>query len=64
MLAAVATEEPLIAPNAPEAAMDAIASPPLNPDSAILAAWNNSRDIRDLDAISPIRTNSGITESG
>jgi len=62
MLAAVATEEPLTAPNAPEAAIAAIDSPPRNPVSATRAASKRSRDMREPDATSPIRTKSGITD--
>ncbi len=62
MLAAVATDEPQIAPKAPEAAMEATASPPRRPDRTTRAALKSSADMRDPEATSPIRTKSGITE--
>ena len=62
MEAAVATDEPQIAPNAPEAPSDATASPPRTPESMTRAARNNSADMREFDATSPIRTNSGMTD--
>ena len=61
MLAAVATELPQIAPNAPEATSEATAKPPRMPARNFRAAANNSADMRELLAISPIRINSGIT---
>ena len=61
-VAAVATEEPLMAPNAAQASSEAIASPPLK--RPITAAANSNSDwlIPPLVAKCPIRMKSGITE--
>src|SRR3981189_360275 len=63
MVAALASEEPETAPNNAEAASVAIARPPRKPDRITRAALNNSPDRRDSEATSPIRMNSGTTES-
>ncbi len=62
MVAAVATDEPQMAPNAPEAQIVATARPPRNPDMMTRAAEKSSDESREEVAISPIRTNSGTTD--
>ena len=62
MVAAVATEEPQIAPNAAEASTEAIASPPLKRPITAAANWNSARLMPPCVAKCPIRMNSGITD--
>ncbi len=62
-MAAVAIEEPQIAPNAAQAPTVALASAPRNPEKIALAASKSSRDIAAREATAPIRMNSGTTES-
>ena len=63
MVAALASDEPETAPNSAEAASVATASPPRKPDRITRAALNSSPDSRDSEATSPIRMNSGTTDS-
>src|SRR6478736_4562115 len=63
IVAAVAIDEPQTAPKQAEAEMAAIERPPRNPERNFCAAMNKSADSRVLDATSPIRMNSGITDS-
>ena len=63
MVAEFANDDPETAPNSAEAARVATASPPRNPERMTRAALNSSPDSRDPDATSPIRMNSGMTDS-
>ena len=63
MVAELASDEPDTAPNAAEATSVATASPPRKPDRMTRAALNSSPDMRDSEATSPIRMNSGTTDS-
>ena len=62
-MAAVAIEEPQIAPNSAQAPIVAFASAPRIPENTALQAWNNSVAILAREATAPIRMNSGMTES-
>ena len=61
-IAAVATDEPQIAPKAAEAKTDAIASPPLKPPITAAAKRNSARLMPPCVAKWPIKINSGITD--
>ena len=63
MVAAVATEEPQTAPKQAQAASAATARPERTPVSITRAARNRSPDRPVSDATSPIRMNSGMTDS-
>ena len=63
MVAAVATDEPHTAPKQAEAASAPTASPPRMPASMMRAALNRSDDSPVSEAASPIRMNSGSTDS-
>ena len=62
MVAAVATDEPQIAPNAAQATMEACATPPLRCPINVLAAWKSFRERPATAANCPISRNRGITE--
>jgi len=62
-VAAVAIDEPQIAPNAAQAPMVALVSAPRNPEKMALAASNSSRDMPAREATAPIRMKSGTTDS-
>ena len=62
MVAAVATDEPQMAPNAALASTAAIASPPLKRDMTALAKPNKAFEMPPCVAKWPIRMNSGITD--
>ena len=62
MVAAVATEEPQIAPNAALASTAAMASPPRKRAHDGAANWNKARLMPPWVAKFPIRMNSGITD--
>ena len=59
----VATEEPQMAPNAVQAQITAIASPPRMRPANASAARNRLVDMPARSASAPIRMNSGMTES-
>jgi hypothetical protein len=61
MVAAVATEEPQIAPKAAQVSTAAIASPPLKRAIAAAATSNSALLMPPWVAKLPIRMNSGIT---
>ena len=61
MVAAVATDEPLIAANPAQAMTVAMASPPRRWASQAFEARNSSRLMPEAVAKEPIRMNSGIT---
>src|SRR5262249_60225966 len=63
MVAAFASEEPETAPKQAEAARAATASPPRKPDRITRAALKSSPESLDSEAISPIKMNSGTTDS-
>ena len=50
-------------PNPAQAPMVAIASAPRRPENSALAASNSSRDMPECPDTTPIRMNSGITDS-
>ncbi len=60
-VAAVATEDPLIAANPAQAAIVAIPNPPRRWPTKRLAAWNSSLLMPVRDATDPINRNIGIT---
>ena len=60
-VAAVATDEPLIAANPAQAAMVAMPRPPRRWPTNLLAAWNNSRLMPERETKAPISKNIGIT---
>ncbi len=62
MVAAVATDEPLIAPKAAQASREAMARPPLKRPITAAANSNSARLMPPLVAKCPIRMNSGITD--
>ena len=62
-VAAVAIDEPQIAPNAAQAPTVALASAPRKPEKSAFAASNSSRDMPARAATAPIRMKSGTTES-
>ncbi|OQC05617.1 MAG: hypothetical protein BWX79_02256 [Alphaproteobacteria bacterium ADurb.Bin100] len=62
MVAAVATEEPQMAPNAAQASTAAMASPPRKPPMTAAANWNSARLMPPCVAKWPIRMNSGMTD--
>jgi len=62
MVAAVATEEPQMAPNAALAMTAAMASPPRSCDSNELAKPNRALEMPPWVAKCPIRMNSGMTD--
>ena len=62
MVEAVASDEPLTAPNPAQAAIAAIAVPPRNRPTQAFAARNRSRDRPVLVASAPIRMNIGTTD--
>ncbi|MCY1380138.1 hypothetical protein D9M69_679280 [compost metagenome] len=62
MVAAVATEEPQMAPKPALASTAAMASPPLNRAVTTLANWNSALEMPPCVAKLPIRMNSGITD--
>jgi len=61
-VAAVATEEPQMAPNAAEAITAAIASPPRKRDITACAKANSALEMPPCVANCPIRMNSGMTD--
>jgi hypothetical protein len=61
MVAAVATDEPQIAPKAALAATEPIASPPRKRPISAAANSNSAREMPPWVANWPIRMNSGIT---
>ncbi len=63
MVAAVASEEPQMAPNPALAPTAAIATPPLRCPSHEAAALKSAADMPDRVANCPMRMNSGTTES-
>jgi hypothetical protein len=63
MVAALASDDPDTAPKQADAASVATASPPRNPDRMTRAALNKPPDSFDSDATSPMRMNSGTTDS-
>jgi len=63
IVAAVATEEPQTAPKQAEAPSVPTASPPRMPAKMMRAALNRSDDSPVTEATSPIRINSGSTDS-
>ena len=63
MVAAVASEEPHTAPKQAEAASAPTARPPRTPASVTRAALNRSDDRPVSEATSPIKMNSGSTDS-
>ena len=63
MVAAVAIEEPQMAPKPAQAQTVAIARPPRKWPMQVLAARNSSRDIPARVTRLPIRMKSGTTES-
>ena len=63
MVAAVASEEPQIAPNAAQPPIVATASPPRQCPNQARAARNSAPFIPPLVANSPISRNSGMTDS-
>ena len=63
MVAAVASDEPQIAPKAAQPPMVATASPPRRCPSQARAARNSARFSPPLVAKSPISRNSGMTDS-
>ena len=62
MVAAVATDEPQMDPNAMQAAIAAMATPPLRWPSRVFAAWNSVRENPASDASWPMRRKSGMTD--
>src|SRR5262245_39219767 len=62
-VAAVAIDEPQMAPNSAQAPIVALARAPRMPENTALEAWNNSVAILAREATAPIRMNSGMTES-
>src|SRR5258708_38420818 len=62
-VAAVAIDEPQIAPKAAQAPMVALASAPRMPENTAFDASNSSRAMLAREATAPIRMKSGITES-
>ena len=62
MVAAVAMDEPQIAPNAALAPTAAMASPPLKRAMSTLANWNSALEMPPCVAKLPMRMNSGITD--
>ena len=63
MVRAVATDEPQMAPNMPEANIEATESEPLVPRNMALAAPNKSLEKPDTAATPPIKVNRGTTEN-
>jgi hypothetical protein len=63
MVAAVASEDPQIVPNAAQAPTAAIAMPPLKWPTTALMPRNSRADSPEPDATLPISRNSGITEN-
>jgi hypothetical protein len=62
IVAAVATDEPQIAPKAPEASTAAIARPPRKRAITELANSNSDFEMPPCEAKLPIRMKSGITD--
>ena len=62
-VAAVASEEPLIAENPAQAPIVAMGRAPRRPANSALAATNNSCDMPERVATAPIRMNRGSTEN-
>ena len=62
-VAAVAMEEPQMAPKSAQAPIVALASAPRMPENSALEAWNSSVAMFAREATAPIRMNSGMTES-
>ena len=62
IVAAVATEEPQIAPKAAQAMTAAMASPPLKRDMMELATSNSALEMPPWVAKFPIRMNRGMTD--
>jgi hypothetical protein len=62
-VAAVASEDPQIAPNNAQAPIVAFAKAPRIPENSALQAWNNSAAIFARDATAPIKIKSGMTDS-
>ena len=62
MVAAVATDEPQIAPKAALAKTAAMAKPPLKPPITLAANWNNDLLMPPCVAKWPIKMNSGMTD--
>ena len=62
MVAAVATDEPQIAPNAAQASTAAIARPPRKRPMTTLANSNSAFEMPPWVAKLPIRMNSGMTD--
>ena len=60
-VAAVATDEPLIAAKPPQAAIVATPRPPRQCPTKLLAARNNSRLMPEWETIEPINRNMGMT---
>ena len=61
IVAAVATDEPLMAPKAAHASKEAMAKPPLKPPITLAANSNKDLLMPPLVAKLPIRMNNGIT---
>jgi hypothetical protein len=62
-VAAVAIDEPQMAPNAAQAPTVALASAPRKPEKTAFAASKSSRDMPAREATAPMRMKSGTTES-
>ena len=62
MVAVVATDEPLMEPKAAQASTPAIAMPPRNRPSSMLAKSNSPLDSPPSVASAPISMNSGMTD--
>ena len=62
MVAAVATEDPQIAPNAPQASTAPMAKPPLKRPMTAAANWNNALLMPPWVAKCPIKMNKGMTD--
>ena len=62
-VAAVAIDEPQIAPNSAQAPIVAFAKAPRTPEKTALHAWNSSVAMLPRAATDPIRMNNGMTDS-
>ena len=62
-MAAVAIDEPQIAPNSAQAPIVAFASAPRIPENTAFDARNSSVAMLAREATAPIRMNSGMTDS-
>src|SRR4029079_13047814 len=62
-VAAVAIDEPQIAPNSAQAPIVALANAPRRPENTALQGWNSSVGMLPRAATAPIKMHSGMTES-